>query len=170
MIWLCIKSQHDSSWESCWLLMRVMDAGLHFESHLTPIWRSVLWMHHTKERPSGYPGHFILGALGPLSLNMWGPNYSKALRGLWATSVPSLYPVVIGDFLLEVTEQSDLRRRRRRTRQLQNIYACTSPPVYLWCWNEQACRSRLHCGSCAPHQRKAQWLPCLLRKSRSVIY
>ena len=58
---------------------------------------------------------------------------------------------------------------RNRTRQLQNIYACTGRPMYLWCWNEQACRSHyLHCGCTTP--KRSQWLPCLLRKSRSVIY
>ena len=35
---------------------------------------------------------FISGALGPLSFNMWGSNCSKALQGLWATSVPSFVP------------------------------------------------------------------------------
>ena len=43
---------------------------------------------------------------------------------------------------------------RNRTRQLQNIYACTGRPMYLWCWNEQACRSHI-CIVDAPHQREA---------------
>ena len=89
---------------------------------------------------------FILGALGPWALICGAQTTQRRCRGLWATSLPCLCSVAIGDFLLEVTEKRVLRRRRRRrTRQLQNIYACTSQPVYLWCWNEQACRSRLHC-------------------------
>ena len=30
------------------------------------------------------------------------------------------------------------KKEKEKTRRLQNIYACTSPPMYLWCWNKQA--------------------------------
>ena len=29
-------------------------------------------------------------------------------------------------------------KKAKTNRRLQNIYACTSPPMYLWCWNKQA--------------------------------
>ena len=32
------------------------------------------------------------------------------------------------------------RRRQSNYRWLQNIYACTGLPVYLWCWKKHACR------------------------------
>ena len=53
---------------------------------------------------------------------------------------------------------------KNQTRQLQNIYACTSPPVYLWCWSEQACRSHV-CIVDAPHQRKASGCHVCLGKA-----
>ena len=55
--------------------------------------------------------NFISGALGPLSFNIWGPNYPKALRGpMGYKCTASLCPVaIIGFFfffffLLVVTE------------------------------------------------------------------
>ena len=72
---------------------------------------------------------------------------------------------------------SNIRRRRRNwsnirscgcagriTRQLQNIYACTGRPMYLWCWNEQACRSHI-CIVDAPHQREASGCHVCLGKA-----
>ena len=53
---------------------------------------------------------------------------------------------------------------RNRTRQLQNIYACTGRPMYLWCWNEQACRSHI-CIVDAPHQREASGCHVCLGKA-----
>ena len=74
--------------------------------------------------------------------------------------------------------------RRRRTRRLQNIYACTSPPMYLWCWNKQAYAGQVTCWhwgcwdhyECvdnqylSPYRTGGKWLPWFLRKSRPFIF
>ena len=43
----------------------------------------------------------------------------------------------------EKEKKKEKEKEKEKTRKLQNIYACTSPPMYLWCWNKQACRSHV---------------------------
>ena len=37
-----------------------------------------------------------------------------------------------------IDKEEEEEETKEKTRRLQNIYACTSPPMYLWCWNKQA--------------------------------
>ena len=55
------------------------------------------------------------------------------------------------------------------TRQLQNIYACTSPPVYLCCWNEQACRSHV-CILVWMHHTKEKPVAVMFAQEKQVCH
>ena len=57
------------------------------------------------------------GPWGPWALIFGAQTTLRHCRGLWATSVPSLCPVAIVVFWLEVVEESVFRRRRRRRRR-----------------------------------------------------
>ena len=64
---------------------------------------------------------FISGALGPLSFNRWGPNYSKVLRGPMGYKCTKFVPRGYCSFLLQVRRRSILRRRRRRLSSKRRI-------------------------------------------------
>ena len=51
---------------------------------------------------------FISGPLGPLSFDIWGQNFSKAMLGVQSISILSMGYVAIVILLLEVTEEINL--------------------------------------------------------------
>ena len=76
---------------------------------------------------------FELGPLGPMTFVLG----AKMVVGFHPCNMPHKCAKFgpRGYFSFWVTgEQRNVLRRRKRTRRLQNIYACTSPPMYLWCW------------------------------------
>ena len=76
---------------------------------------------------------FELGPLGPLTFVLG----AKMVVGFHPCNMPHKCAKFgpRGYFRFWVTgEQRNVLRRRKRTRRLQDIYACTSPPMYLWCW------------------------------------
>ena len=79
----------------------------------------------------GWHSNFIL-PLAPLFYNLWG----QMVVGFHPCNMPHKCAKFgpRGYFSFWVTGEQRNVLRRRTTRRLQNIYACTSLPMYLWCW------------------------------------
>ena len=76
------------------------------------------------------------GPWGPWALIFGAQTTKRHCGGLWGTSAPSLCPVVLEVFLLEVAEERVFRRRRRRLSSKRRI----SMPCFTGIDKKTLCR------------------------------